>query len=281
MLDEKKFEEKLSMAIAYKERLKKYERLSRLRSEVKRKLWIQKMWLPLSGMAAASVVVIFYLTWNIIRQEGPAICQPKLISQEDLTKNSQQYGDSSRNRILNANNSKKTPFDRNLLTDKSRQMKNGDIVIEDSNLISQVEKSIYSPPNDLEIKTESDIPRADLKSDKTSLITTDFSTKAHPKNHNISNENPAYCPAIRYFKEDEEIIDNKKTVLMLKHQLEDKFILRNDTIILKLSNMDLLLKLNNESINKGNPIKLWIDGEGFLVIDARKITGDFLRIKRG
>jgi hypothetical protein len=68
---------------------------------------------------------------------------------------------------------------------------------------------------------------------------------------------------------------------MLKHQLEDKFILRNDTIILKLSNMDLLLKLNNESINKGNPIKLWIDGEGFLVIDARKITGDFLRIKRG
>lgn len=45
--------------------------------------------------------------------------------------------------------------------------------------------------------------------------------------------------------------------------------------------MDLLLKLNNESINKGNIIKLWIDGDGFLVIDARKITGDFLRIKRG
>ena len=281
MLDEKIFEEKLSMAIAHKERLKKYERLSRLRSEVKRKLWIKKMWLPLSGIAAASVVVIFYLTWNIIHQEGPEIYQHKFISHEVLTKNSQQSGDSSRNRILNGNNGKITPFDGNLLTDKSRQMKNGDIVIEDSNLISQVEKSIYSSPNDLANKVEGDILESDLKSDKTSLITTDFSTKSHQKNHNFSNENSLYCPAIRYFKKDKEIIDNKQIVLMLKHQLEDKFILRNDTIILKLSNMDLLLKLNNESINKGNIIKLWIDGDGFLVIDARKITGDFLRINKG
>lgn len=181
------------------------------------------MWLPLGGIAAASVAVIVYLTGIATQQEVPALDHSILISQEDLTKENQQNGHSSMNRNLYLNNANISQSNKNILPLDSGSIKSVDFVLEDNDQIAFDNKTTYSLPYDKEYKNEKDVLRPYLESENISTLATNFSAKSHHDNNFTSNKNLLYCPAIMYHKEGTEIIETTTVVLKLNHHLEDKY----------------------------------------------------------
>lgn len=267
-------DENIKRSMTHVERLHKVKRINNLKSEINRERWVRNHWKQGLGVAVAASFLGLIL-FTFLPQSQSVIDQNKiLVFGTDNSKLSDSINISLKSKNSQSRINENSPSRKDIFKNTVDSIQQTQILTEDTD--KKFDQTIAShegvqniPPENQTIHFPDNITNPSQASSQQTLNSS----------NSKSNSASIYLKAKKHLLEDGELISKTDVVLVFVSSPTSKYVLKQDTIFVHLSDTKQTNLLRTYSTKNPKTIELWVNPQNMLIIDTREILGDFIKVK--